>query len=438
MIEQQSGISLESLLRGILGIITVLAVAYALSYNRKRIDWKLIGGGLFMQLIFALAVLYIPFIGTALELMGKAFIKLMDFTQAGVGFLLGPYATKSNGFIFLIHSLPVVIFFSALVSLFYHWGIIQRVVGAFSWLLRKFMNISGAEGLVTSGNIFMGMTESPVLIKNYLPAMNRSEIFLVMVSGMGTIAGTVMATYIGMLSGGDPVARVLFAKHLISASLMAAPGSIVQAKMLCPQTEPAVDHAASLEKKSAHPTALDALAAGTSTGIRLMVNIAAMLLVFIALVALANYILDGLIGRYTGLNDWIVSITDGKAQGLTFQFILGVILAPFMWLIGIPSSDIMLVGSLLGQKTILNEFVAYFQLQEWKDAGMFMYQKSILMSTYILCGFANISSIGILLGGMGVLAPEKKEMITRFGFPAMIAGALVSVLSATIIGMILG
>ena len=438
MIEQQSGISLESLLRGILGIITVLAVAYALSYNRKRIDWKLIGGGLFMQLIFALAVLYIPFIGTALELMGKAFIKLMDFTQAGVGVLLGPYATKSNGFIFLIHSLPVVIFFSALVSLFYHWGIIQRGVGAFSWLLRKFMNISGAEGLVTSGNIFMGMTESPVLIKNYLPAMNRSEIFLVMVSGMGTIAGTVMATYIGMLSGGDPVARVLFAKHLISASLMAAPGSIVLAKMLCPQTEPAVDHAASLEKKSAHPTALDALAAGTSTGIRLMVNIAAMLLVFIALVALANYILDGLIGRYTGLNDWIVSITDGKAQGLTFQFILGVILAPFMWLIGIPSSDIMLVGSLLGQKTILNEFVAYFQLQEWKDAGMFMYQKSILMSTYILCGFANISSIGILLGGMGVLAPEKKEMITRFGFPAMIAGALVSVLSATIIGMILG
>lgn len=438
MIEQQSGVSLESLLRGILGIVTVLAVAYAMSYDRKRIDWKLIGGGLVMQVIFALAVLYIPFVGTALEWLGKAFIKLMDFTQAGVGFLLGPYATKSKGFIFLIHSLPVVIFFSALISLFYHWGIIQRIVGAFSWLLRKFMNISGAEGLVTSGNIFMGMTESPVLIKNYLPTMNRSEIFLVMVSGMGTIAGTVMATYIGMLSGGDPVARVLFAKHLISASLMAAPGSIVLAKMLCPQTEEVTDRVASLEKKSAHPTALDALAVGTSTGIRLMVNIAAMLLVFIALVALANYVLEGLIGRYTGLNDWIVSITDGKSQGLTFQFILGIILAPFMWLIGIPSPDITLVGSLLGQKTILNEFVAYFQLQEWKDARLFMYQKSILMSTYILCGFANISSIGILLGGMGVLAPEKKDLITRFGFPAMIAGALVSVLSATIVGMILG
>lgn len=438
MMDQQSGISLESLLRGIIGIVTVLAVAYALSYNRKRIDWKLIGGGLLMQIVFALAVLYIPFVGTALEWTGKAFIKLMDFTQAGVRFLLGPYASKSSGFIFLIHSLPVVIFFSALISLFYHWGIIQRIVGAFSWLLRRFMNISGAEGLVTSGNIFMGMTEAPVLIKNYLPTMNRSEIFLVMVSGMGTIAGTVMATYIGMLSGDDPVARVLFAKHLISASLMAAPGSIVLAKMLCPQTEVVTDRVASLDKKRAHPTALDALASGTSTGIRLMVNIAAMLLVFIALVALANYVLEGLIGRYTGLNEWIVSITDGKSQGLTFQFILGIILAPFMWLIGIPSADITLVGSLLGQKTILNEFVAYFQLQEWKDAGLFAYQKSILMSTYILCGFANISSIGILLGGMGVLAPEKKDVITRFGFPAMIAGALVSVLSATIVGMILG
>lgn len=438
MISWQEGPSLESLLRGMLGVATVLAVAYALSLDRKRIDWKLVGGGLLMQLLFALAVLYIPFVGTALEGVGRVFIKLMDFTQAGVGFLLGPYAAKDSGFVFLIHSLPVVIFFSALVSLFYHWGIIQRVVGAFAWGLRKCMPVSGAEGLVASGNVFLGMVEAPVLIKHYLPAMNRSELFLVMVSGMGTIAGTVMATYIGMLSGGDPVARVLFAKHLVAASLMAAPGSIVLAKMLCPQTEAVADRVVSLEKGSSHPTALDALASGASTGIRLMVNIAALLLVFIALVALVNYLLEGILGRYTGLNEWVVSVTGGKAQGLTFQFILGVILAPFMWLIGIPTPDVMLVGSLLGQKTILNEFVAYFQLQEWKDAGMFMYQKSIWMSTYILCGFANISSVGILLGGMGVLAPEKKEMITRFGFPAMIAGALVSVLSATIIGMILG
>lgn len=438
MIEQQGGFGLISLARGILGIITILAIAYALSYDRKRIDWRLVGGGLLMQIIFALAVLYVPFIGGLLEGLGKIFVKLMDFTDAGLSFLLGPYASKSNGFSFLIHSLPIVIFFSALVSMFYHWGIIQRVVGAFSWLLRKFMNISGSEGLVASGNIFMGMTESPVLIKNYLPTMNRSEIFLVMVSGMGTIAGSVMGTYIGMLGGADPAAKVLFAKHLLSASVMAVPGSIVLAKMLCPQTEKATDHIASFEKEGKNANILDAISSGTMTGVKLMTNIAAMLLVFISLVALANYITEGVIGRYTGLNEWIVKFTDGKSAGLTFQFILGLITAPFMWLIGVPGPDIMLVGSLLGQKTILNEFVAYFQLQQWKDAGLFVSEKSVLMSTYILCGFANISSIGILLGGLGVLAPEKRGLISRIGLLAMVGGALVSVLSATIIGMILG
>lgn len=428
----------ESLLRGLLGLATVLGVAYWMSYDRKRIDWKLVAGGLCMQLVFALAVLYVPVVGTVLEWIGKAFIKVMDSTQAGVNFLLGPLIAESKGFIFLLHSLPVVIFFSALVSLFYHWGIIQRIVGMFSWVLRRFMRISGAEGLVTSGNIFMGMTESPVLIKNYLPAMNRSELFLVMVSGMGTIAGTVMGTYIGLLSGGDPASQVLFAKHLLSASLMAAPGSIVLAKIVCPQTEPVEEVSVHISAGERHRSVLDAIAAGTMTGVRLMVNIAAMLLVFIALVALANYLLEGIIGRYTGLNDWIASVTNGKAQGLTFQFILGLLLSPFMWLIGIPLPDVGLVGSLLGQKTILNEFVAYFQMQEWREAGRFIYQKSVIMSTYILCGFANISSIGILLGGMGVLAPEKKGMITQLGFPAMVVGALVSVLSAVIIGMILG
>lgn len=438
MMEQEGGFGLISLLRGLLGILTILAVAYALSYDRKRIDWRLVGGGLLMQIVFALAVLYIPFIGGLLEGLGKIFVKLMDFTDAGLSFLLGPYASKSNGFSFLIHSLPIVIFFSALVSMFYHWGIIQRVVGAFSWLLRKFMNISGSEGLVASGNIFMGMTESPVLIKNYLPTMNRSEIFLVMVSGMGTIAGSVMGTYIGMLGGTDPAAKVLFAKHLLSASVMAVPGSIVLAKMLCPQTEKATDHIASFEKEGKNANILDAISSGTMTGVKLMTNIAAMLLVFISLVALANYVTESVIGRYTGLNEWIVQFTDGKSTGLTFQFILGLVTAPFMWLIGVPGPDIMLVGSLLGQKTILNEFVAYFQLQQWKDAGLFVSEKSVLMSTYILCGFANISSIGILLGGLGVLAPEKRGLISRIGLLAMVGGALVSVLSATIIGMILG
>ena len=438
MTEPQLSLSLVSVCRGFLGIAIVLGVAYWMSYDRKRIDWKLVGAGLLMQLLFALAVLYVPAVGIALEWIGKIFVKLMDFTQEGVHFLLGPLIAQSKGFIFLLNSLPVVIFFSALVSLFYHWGIIQWVVSGMSWLLRRFLRISGAEGLVVSGNVFLGMTEAPVLIKNYLPKMNRSELFLVMVAGMGTIAGTVMATYIGMLAGGDQAARVLFAKHLLSASLMAAPGAIVLAKIICPQTEQVDERLVKMEHTRTYSSVLGALAAGTSTGVRLMVNIAAMLLVFIALVAMANYLLEGVIGRYTGLNEWIQSVSDGKAQGLTFQLILGVLLAPFMWLIGIPYQDMLLVGSLLGQKTILNEFVAYFQLQEWKEAGMFVYQKSILMSTYLLCGFANISSIGILLGGMGVLAPEKRELITRLGVPAMVGGALVSVLSATIIGMILG
>lgn len=438
MVASTGGFGIESLLRGVVGIITVLAVSYLMSSNRKKIDWKLVGSGLLIQFVLALSVLYVPFVGTLFELLGKAFIKLMDFTQAGVGFLLGPYATKSNGFIFLIHSMPVIIFFTAIVSLFYHWGIIQRVVGAFSWVLRKFMNVSGAEGLVVSGNIFMGMTESPVLIKNYLPSMNRSEIFLVMVAGMGTIAGSVMATYIGMLSGGDPAARLLFAKHLLSASVMAAPGSIVIAKMLCPQTEPVTEQEVKVSLENQHHNILEALASGTSVGIKLVVNIAAMLLVFISMIALLNYVSEGLIGKYTGLNDWVVSVTDGKQQGFTFQFILGIILSPFMWLIGVPFDDMMLVGSLLGQKTILNEFVAYFQLQQWKDAGLFVYEKSIIMSTYILCGFANISSIGILLGGLGVLTPNKQNLISKLGIPTMIGGALVSIMSATMVGMILG
>lgn len=436
--ETATGFSFDTLLRGLLGICIIVATAYLLSKDRKRIDWRLVGTGLILQLLFALAVIYVPFVGAFFELLGKVFIRLMDFTQAGVNFLLGPYASKAGGFVFLIHSLPVVIFFSALVSLFYHWGIIQRLVQGLSWLLRRILNISGAEGLVASGNLFLGMTEAPVLIKNYIPAMNRSEVFLIMVTGMATIAGSLMGTYIGLLSGDDPVQRLFFAKHLISATAMAIPGAIVISKMIYPQTEEVTDQLVETEKSETESTALESISAGTSIGVKLMTNIAAMLLVFIALIAMANYILDNLIGHYTGLNDWIVQITNGKSTGFTFQFIIGVLMAPFMWLVGIPTGDMMLVGSLLGQKTILNEFVAFVQFQEWKEAGLFISQKSIIMTTYILCGFANISSIGILIGGIGVLAPDKKGMITRLGPYAMVGGTMVSVLSATLVGMILG
>lgn len=425
------------ILRGIVGIFFIVLIAYLFSSDRKRIDWKLVGGGLFLQFAFALAILHVPFIGVFFQYLGKAFIKLMDFTGDGLSFLLGPYASKANGFSFLLHSLPIVVFFSALVSLFYHWGIIQRIVGAMAWCLRKFMNISGAEGLVVSGNIFLGMTESPVLIKNYLPSMNKSEIFLVMVAGMSTIAGSVMGSYVSLLGNGDPAAQLLFAKHLLSASVMAVPGSIAIAKIMCPQTEKVIDSENKSVEQNSSDNILSVIASGTQTGVKLMVNIAAMLLVFIALVALVNFIMCDIIGKYTGLNDWIVEFSDGRANGLTFQFILGVITAPLMWLIGVPYEDMMIVGSLLGQKTILNEFVAYMQMQQWREAGIFVYEKSVIMSTYLLCGFANISSIGILLGGLGVLAPEKKGLISRMGVKSMIAGMMVAILSATIIGMIL-
>lgn len=425
------------ILRGIVGVFFVVLIAYLFSSDRKRIDWKLVGGGLFLQFAFALAILHVPFIGVFFQYLGKAFIKLMDFTGDGLSFLLGPYASKANGFSFLLHSLPIVVFFSALVSLFYHWGIIQRIVGAMAWCLRKFMNISGAEGLVVSGNIFLGMTESPVLIKNYLPSMNKSEIFLVMVAGMSTIAGSVMGSYVSLLGNGDPAAQLLFAKHLLSASVMAVPGSIAIAKIMCPQTEKVIDSENKSVEQNSSDNILSVIASGTQTGVKLMVNIAAMLLVFIALVALVNFIMCDIIGKYTGLNDWIVEFSDGRANGLTFQFILGVITAPLMWLIGVPYEDMMVVVSLLGQKTILNEFVAYMQMQQWREAGIFVYEKSVIMSTYLLCGFANISSIGILLGGLGVLAPEKKGLISRMGVKSMIAGMMVAILSATIIGMIL-
>ncbi|MDR0348763.1 MAG: Na+ dependent nucleoside transporter [Tannerella sp.] len=435
-----AGFSWISLLRGLLGLATVMGIAFLFSNNRKHIDWKLVLSGLSLQLIFVLLILHVPFVSIFFEYAGKVFVKIVDATQAGVAFLLGPYASKKSGVIFLVHSLPTLIVFSALVSLFYYWGIIQRVVSIFSLFLKRiFRNLSGTEGLVVAGNIFLGMTEAPVLAKNYLPKMNKSELFLVMVSGMGTIAGTVMGAYIGILGGDDPAAQVYFAKHLLSASVMAAPGSIVLAKMFFPQVENTDDTPMEVTlHEGKKGGAMEALASGTSTGLGLMVNVAAMLLVFIALVALINYLFEDVIGHYTGLNEWVASVTDGKSTGFSVQFILGAMLAPFMWLIGVSAEDMMHVGALLGQKTILNEFVAYLQMQEWKSAHAFVYEKSVVMSTYLLCGFANIGSIGMLIGGLGILAPEKRPVIAHLGFRAMIAGALVSVLSATIVGMILG
>ena len=432
-----AGFHLISILKGFLGIIIILAIALLLSENRKNIDWKFIFIGLGIQFLLALGILYVPFIGSIFEWLGKIFIKLVDFTKAGTVFLLGDLMKPDKyGFIFLFQTLPVIIFFSALTSLLYYWGVIQKIVYLIAWPLRKLMVISGAEGLAAAANIFMGLSEVPLLIKAYLPKMTPSELFLVMTAGMSTISAGVMGAYIGLLGGEDPTMRLLFAKHLLAASVMAAPGAIVIAKIILPQTKQFSDRI-SVPERSSGTNFLEALTKGTAQGVQIFINVAAMLVVFIALIALINYILGGLIGHYTGLNSWVADLTNGQFTEFNLQFILGSIFAPLMWLIGVAKEDMTLVGALLGQKLTLNEFVAFVDLNNLKNAGTFVHQKSIIMSVYLVCGFANFGSIGMQIGAITSLAPDTRKFITKYSIKSMLAGGLVSAMSATLIGMIM-
>jgi CNT family concentrative nucleoside transporter len=352
--------------------------------------------------------------------------------------LLGEFGDVNKyGFIFVFQALPVIIFFSALSSILYYFGIIQKIVGFLAWGLTRLFKISGAESLSVAGNIFLGQTEAPLLIKAYLEKMNRSEIFLVMVGGMATVAGSVLGAYIGFLGGNDPVLRLEFAKSLLAASVMAAPGAIVIGKIIYPQTEEiASDITISNDKVGEN--FLSAISIGTGEGIKMAVNVAAMLLVFIALIAMVNSIFSG-VGDWIGINSWIASNT--VYSGFSIEFILGHLFAPLMWLIGVAKEDMTLMGQLLGIKLVASEFVGYTQLVELKDPNHplhFTYQKSVLMATYMLCGFANFASIGIQIGGIGIIAPKIRKTLTELGLKAMIAGSLVSLMSATIAGIILG
>jgi CNT family concentrative nucleoside transporter len=302
--------------------------------------------------------------------------------------------------------------------------------------MTKLLKISGAESLSVAGNIFLGQTESPLMIKAYLEKMNRSEIMLVMSGGMATLAGGVLAVYIKVLGGGDPVQELIYAKHLLAASIMAAPGVIIISKMLVPQTEK-ISKEVEVPKDKIGKNVLDAISNGTTEGIKLAVNVAGMLLVFIALIAMMNFILLK-IGDWTTLNTVIAAATDGQYNGLSLEFILGYIFAPLMWVLGVGSQDIDLVGRVLGEKLIMTEFIGYVSLGELKEAGAFMHEKSVIMATYVLCGFANFASIGIQIGGIGALAPGKRVLLSQLGVRALLAGTLASLLSATVVGMILG
>ena len=435
---QSTGPTLISFLRGIIGMLVLIFIAFLLSNNRRAISWKTVGIGLFIQILIAVGVLKIKFIKNIFEIIGGFFIKVLEYTGEGTKMLLGEFGNiETYGFIFVFQALPVIIFFSALTSILYYFGVIQKIVGFLAWGLTRIFKISGAESLSVAGNIFLGQTEAPLLIKAYLEKMNRSEIFLVMVGGMATVAGSVLGAYIGFLGGNDPILRLEFAKSLLAASVMAAPGAIVIGKIIYPQIE-IVENDVNISKEKIGSNLLSAISIGTGEGIKMAVNVGAMLLVFIALIAMLSNIFS-LIGDVLGINYWISKNT--IYSNLSIEFLLGYLFAPIVWIIGVAKEDIALMGQLLGVKLVASEFVGYTQLVELKNELNpihFSYQKSIIMATYMLCGFANFASIGIQIGGIGIIAPKIKKILTQLGLKAMIAGTLVSLMSATIAGIILG
>jgi len=433
------GFSFNSLWRGVLGMFALLVIAFLFSNNKKAIDWKKVGIGLALQLIIAIGVLKVTFIQKIFEFIGGIFIEILEYTKAGSEFLFAGMVGDMNkfGYIFAFQVLPTIIFFSALTSLLFYLGIIQKIVKLLAIVLSKFLGISGMESLSVAGNIFLGQTEAPLLIKAYLEKMNKSEMLLVMIGGMATVAGAVLAAYIGFLGGGDKELELVFAKHLLAASVMAAPGAIVISKMLYPQTEE-VNTDVTVSQEKIGSNVLDAIANGTTEGLRLAVNVGAMLLVFVAVIAMINGML-GWVGDITTLNGWIAANT--PYESFSLEAILGYVFAPLMWLIGVAVEDMALMGQLLGIKLAASEFVGYIQLAELKDiasATHLTFNKSIIMATYMLCGFANFASIGIQIGGIGSLAPGQRKTLSEFGMKALLGGTIASLMSATIAGMIIG
>ena len=437
-IAAHEGMTLVGVTQALGGIVALLLIAYLCSSNRKAINWKTVGFGLMLQFVLALSILKLSWVQTIFNAIGKIFVSILDFTAAGSVFLFGDLMNADTyGFIFVFQILPTIIFFAALTSLLFYLGVLQFLVKILAKGTAKLLNISGAESLSVVGNIFLGQTEAPLLIKAYLPKMNRSEMLLVMVGGMTTVAGGVLAAYIGFLGGDDPELRLVFAKHLLAASVMAAPGAIVVAKMLFPQTA-SIDKDTKVSTQEVGSNMLDAIANGTIEGVKLAANIGGMLLVFVALISMANGILFE-IGELTKLNEWVANWSSYDA--LSIEAILGTLFAPIMWLIGVPWDDLLPMGQLLGIKLAASEFVGYIQLAELKNTANeihFSSQKSIVMATYMLCGFANFASIGIQIGGIGGLAPNQRKVLSEFGFRAVLGGTIASLLSATLVGALLG
>lgn len=431
--------ALIHILRGLAGTIAIIGIAYLFSSHKKSISWRIVFSGLIIQLVFAIGVLKVPLIKTFFNSLSSVFVGILAFTKAGASFLFGDLITKTDsfGYIFAFQVLPTIIFFSALTSLLYYLNVLQKIVYIFAWVVSKFMRLSGAESLAAAGNIFLGQTEAPLLVKPYIEKMTRSELLCLMIGGMATIAGGVLAAYVGFLGGTSPESQQVFATHLLCASIMSAPAAILVSKMLLPELEPEkINPTLRLTKEKSGSNILEAISIGTTDGLKLAVNVGAMLLVFTALMAMLNYLFYEGIGSATGLNETIKTSTNNQYDGLTLQYILGYLFSPIAWLIGVDSENMFLVGQLLGEKTILNEFFAYGTLGGFKTSGL-LSDRSVIIATYALCGFSNFASIGIQIGGIGSLAPNQRASLSQLGLKALLGGTLACLLTGAIVGMII-
>jgi concentrative nucleoside transporter, CNT family len=423
--------------RGLLGIVAFLGIAFLFSSNRRAVPWRLVITGMILQVVFGLLVLRVDAVRLAVDAVGNFFVKILDFNTAGAEFLFGSLITRKDtfGFLFAFNVLPTIIFFSALTSLLFYLGILQRIVFVFAWIMTKTMNLSGAESLSASANIFLGQTEAPLLIRPYLATMTRSELMAVMVGGFATIAGAVMVAYIGMLGGSDPAARLLFAKHLITASVMSAPAALLTAKILEPQTEE-FNRNLDIPREKIGANVLDAIANGTTDGLKLAINVGAMLLVFTAMIAFLNWLLSAGVGGWTGLNGWIASSSGGRYTEFSLQYLFGILFAPLAWLMGVDYGHLTVAGQIIGEKTVLNEFYAYGTLAKAKESGVLPDVRAQIILTYALCGFSNFASVGIQVGGLGALAPNQRGVLAQIGMKALLGGSIACFLTACVAAML--
>ncbi|HSJ66153.1 MAG TPA: nucleoside transporter C-terminal domain-containing protein [Anditalea sp.] len=421
-------------LRGLIGIIVLLGVALAFSSSKRTVDWRLVGIGVVLQCIFGFLITKVDFVARIFAVVSRGFVKFLSFSEDGAVFLFGDLATSSFGFIFAFQVLPTIIFFSTVSAGLYYLGVLQKIVFGIAWVMSRTMRLSGAESLSAAGNIFLGQTEAPLLVRPFIPTMSRSELMCLMTGGMATIAGGVLAGYVAFLGGDSLEEQSRFAAYLLGASIMNAPAAIVMSKIIIPETnKDNINDKLEVSGDNMGVNLIDAMSIGASEGLKLALNVGGMLLAFIAVIAALNYILSGLIGEYTGLNSFVVASTNGQFQGFSLEYILGQVFRFFAFIIGVEWNDTLQVGSLLGQKTVINEFVAYLGLAEMKEAGT-LAPKSIVIATYALCGFSNFSSIAIQVGGIGSIAPNQQGNLSKLGMRALLAATLACLMTATIAG----